>query len=125
MVVVLICGTTTMFGLTARVSEKARHRPQAAGRRSLAAGRRPLAPRTPFRHPRLDFSAKMKSKVLLMGKSSAGKTSMRSIIFANYIARDTMRLGATSTLPVSWCSRQRGGTGTRDRVWRCWPYSNV
>ncbi|KNC46060.1 Ras-like GTP-binding protein A [Thecamonas trahens ATCC 50062] len=37
----------------------------------------------------------MKSKVLLMGKSSAGKTSMRSIIFANYIARDTMRLGAT------------------------------
>jgi len=37
----------------------------------------------------------MKKKVLLMGKSMAGKTSMRSIIFANYIARDTMRLGAT------------------------------
>jgi len=34
-------------------------------------------------------------KVLLMGKSGAGKTSMRSIIFANYLARDTMRLGAT------------------------------
>jgi len=33
--------------------------------------------------------------VLLMGKSGSGKTSMRSIIFANYIARDTMRLGAT------------------------------
>lgn len=33
--------------------------------------------------------------VLLMGKSGAGKTSMRSIIFANYIARDTRRLGAT------------------------------
>eukprot|EP01098_Paradermamoeba_levis_P006995 TRINITY_DN2901_c0_g1_i1.p1 TRINITY_DN2901_c0_g1~~TRINITY_DN2901_c0_g1_i1.p1 ORF type:complete len:305 (-),score=83.83 TRINITY_DN2901_c0_g1_i1:35-949(-) len=37
----------------------------------------------------------MKKKVLLMGKSGCGKTSMRSIIFANYIARDTMRLGAT------------------------------
>ena len=36
------------------------------------------------------------SKVLLMGKSGSGKTSMRSIIFANYIARDTRRLGATS-----------------------------
>ena len=38
---------------------------------------------------------KMKKKVLLMGKSGSGKTSMRSIIFANYIARDTRRLGAT------------------------------
>lgn len=38
----------------------------------------------------------MKKKVLLMGKSGSGKTSMRSIIFANYIARDTSRLGATS-----------------------------
>ncbi|RKO96436.1 hypothetical protein CXG81DRAFT_27231 [Caulochytrium protostelioides] len=37
----------------------------------------------------------MKRKVLLMGKSGSGKTSMRSIIFANYIARDTRRLGAT------------------------------
>ncbi|XP_069939306.1 ras-related GTP-binding protein A isoform X2 [Cherax quadricarinatus] len=37
----------------------------------------------------------MKKKVLLMGKSGSGKTSMRSIIFANYIARDTSRLGAT------------------------------
>eukprot|EP01112_Ceratiomyxa_fruticulosa_P010985 TRINITY_DN293_c0_g2_i12.p1 TRINITY_DN293_c0_g2~~TRINITY_DN293_c0_g2_i12.p1 ORF type:complete len:268 (-),score=32.98 TRINITY_DN293_c0_g2_i12:504-1307(-) len=37
----------------------------------------------------------MKRKVLLMGRSGSGKTSMRSIIFANYIARDTMRLGAT------------------------------
>jgi len=32
---------------------------------------------------------------LLMGKSGSGKTSMRSIIFANYLARDTMRLGPT------------------------------
>lgn len=30
-----------------------------------------------------------------MGKSGSGKTSMRSIIFANFIARDTRRLGAT------------------------------
>lgn len=30
-----------------------------------------------------------------MGKSGAGKTSMRSIIFANYMARDTMRLAPT------------------------------
>ncbi|KNC86323.1 Ras-like GTP-binding protein A [Sphaeroforma arctica JP610] len=37
----------------------------------------------------------MKKKVLLMGKSGSGKTSMRSIIFANYIARDTRRLGYT------------------------------
>ncbi|XP_008173302.1 ras-related GTP-binding protein A isoform X1 [Trachemys scripta elegans] len=40
-------------------------------------------------------STAMKKKVLLMGKSGSGKTSMRSIIFANYIARDTRRLGAT------------------------------
>lgn len=39
----------------------------------------------------------LKKKVLLMGKSESGKTSMRSIIFANYIARDTQRLGPTST----------------------------
>jgi len=37
----------------------------------------------------------VKKKVLLMGKSGSGKTSMRSIIFANYLARDTMRLGPT------------------------------
>ncbi|CDW54420.1 ras GTP binding protein A [Trichuris trichiura] len=37
----------------------------------------------------------MKKKVLLMGKSGSGKTSMRSIIFANFIARDTRRLGPT------------------------------
>lgn len=37
----------------------------------------------------------MKKKMLLMGKSGSGKTSMRSIIFANYIAKDTRRLGAT------------------------------
>jgi hypothetical protein len=36
-----------------------------------------------------------KKKVLLMGKSGSGKTSMRSFIFANYMARDTMRLSPT------------------------------
>lgn len=30
-----------------------------------------------------------------MGKSGSGKTSMRSIVFANYFARDTSRLSAT------------------------------
>ncbi|XP_056664707.1 ras-related GTP-binding protein B isoform X3 [Monodelphis domestica] len=54
--------------------------------------RRPL-PMAPFRWV-MPITA-MKKKVLLMGKSGSGKTSMRSIIFANYIARDTRRLGAT------------------------------
>lgn len=36
-----------------------------------------------------------KKKVLLMGKSGAGKTSMRSIIFANYMAKDTMKMSPT------------------------------
>ena len=31
-------------------------------------------------------------KVLLMGRVGAGKTSMRSIIFANYLARDAYRI---------------------------------
>jgi len=43
----------------------------------------------------------MKRKVLLMGRSGSGKTSMRSIIFANYIPRDTMRLGATIDVETS------------------------
>lgn len=36
-----------------------------------------------------------KKKVLLMGKSKSGKTSMRSIIFANYVPRETTRLVPT------------------------------
>ncbi|KAL8973516.1 MAG: hypothetical protein Q9197_002251 [Variospora fuerteventurae] len=36
-----------------------------------------------------------KKKVLLMGKSGAGKSSMRSIIFSNHVAKDVRRLGAT------------------------------
>ncbi|RIB25894.1 ras-related GTP-binding protein A-like protein [Gigaspora rosea] len=43
----------------------------------------------------LHFFINMNKKVLLMGKSGSGKTSMRSIIFHNYVARDTRRLGAT------------------------------
>lgn len=47
-------------------------------------------------------------QVLLMGKSGSGKTSMRSIIFANYIARDTRRLGATSK-----------NTAKKSAAWKC------
>jgi len=38
---------------------------------------------------------------LLMGRSGSGKTSMRSIIFANYIARDTQALAATHDVEAS------------------------
>nr|XP_019051233.1 Gtr1/RagA G protein Gtr1 [Kwoniella bestiolae CBS 10118]OCF30163.1 Gtr1/RagA G protein Gtr1 [Kwoniella bestiolae CBS 10118] len=41
------------------------------------------------------MSTPARKKVLLMGKSGSGKTSMRSVIFSNYTARDTRRLGAT------------------------------
>ena len=40
-------------------------------------------------------SPEVRRKLLLMGASGAGKTSMRSIIFANYLARDTSRLNPT------------------------------
>ncbi|MES1915151.1 MAG: hypothetical protein MHM6MM_007137 [Cercozoa sp. M6MM] len=36
-----------------------------------------------------------KQKVLLLGRSGSGKTSIRSMIFANFRARDTSRLGPT------------------------------
>ena len=41
-----------------------------------------------------DSDAKIQ-KVLLMGRVGAGKTSMRSIIFANYLARDAYRITFT------------------------------
>jgi len=40
-------------------------------------------------------------KVLLMGRAGAGKTSMKSIIFANYLARDTNRLHQTNFIEHS------------------------
>jgi len=43
----------------------------------------------------------LNKKVLLMGKSGAGKTSMRSIIFANFMPKDTMRLGFTNSINES------------------------
>ncbi|KLU85011.1 GTP-binding protein GTR1 [Magnaporthiopsis poae ATCC 64411] len=42
-----------------------------------------------------------KKKILLMGKSGSGKSSMRSIIFSNYLAKDTRRLGATIDIDLS------------------------
>jgi Ras-related GTP-binding protein A/B len=39
--------------------------------------------------------SQLRKKVLLMGKHASGKTSMRSVVFANYLARDTSRLGPT------------------------------
>ena len=47
------------------------------------------------------MSAGSKNKVLLMGKAKAGKTSMKSIIFANYLAKDTSRLGPTIKIAYS------------------------
>lgn len=40
-------------------------------------------------------SSSNRKKLLLMGRSGSGKSSMRSIIFSNYSAFDTRRLGAT------------------------------
>ncbi|CEL94157.1 unnamed protein product [Vitrella brassicaformis CCMP3155] len=40
-------------------------------------------------------------KVLLMGRAGAGKTSMRSIIFANYLARETKRFTYTNHVEQS------------------------
>ncbi len=41
---------------------------------------------------RSELKKPKKKKVLLMGKSGSGKSSMRSIIFSNYLAKDTRRL---------------------------------
>merc|ERR1719282_1335142 len=41
------------------------------------------------------------AKMLLMGRAGAGKTSMKSIIFANYLARDTNRLHQTNFIEHS------------------------
>lgn len=39
-------------------------------------------------------------KILLMGKSSAGKTAMKSIIFANKLPQDTLLFGHTSEISI-------------------------
>ena len=44
---------------------------------------------------------KEQKKVLLMGKSVSGKSSMRNIIFSNYVAKDVRRLGATIDVETS------------------------
>ena len=41
------------------------------------------------------FNRPSRKKVLLMGKSGSGKTSMRAIVFKSQLAADTRRLGAT------------------------------
>ena len=41
------------------------------------------------------------SKILLMGKAAVGKTSMRSIIFANQAPKDTFLLGCTQDVSES------------------------
>ena len=53
--------------------------------------------RTSIKHSFMMNSQKRQKqrKVLLMGKSGAGKSSMRSIVFSNYVAKDVRRLGAT------------------------------
>ena len=43
----------------------------------------------------------VRKKVLLMGREKSGKTSMRSIIFADYLARDTARLSSTIDVEYS------------------------
>jgi len=55
-------------------------------------------------------SVSLERKVLLMGKENAGKTSMRSIIFANYIARETRRL--TTTIGIDQSSMRFVGNLT-------------
>ncbi|TDZ65269.1 Ras-related GTP-binding protein A [Colletotrichum trifolii] len=55
----------------------------------------------PANAPLAEVKKPKKKKVLLMGKSGSGKSSMRSIIFSNYIARDTRRLGATIDIDLS------------------------
>ena len=55
----------------------------------------------PPTEPQQQQRKQKKKKVLLMGKSGSGKSSMRSIIFSNYVAKDTRRLGATIDVDLS------------------------
>ncbi|CAX44052.1 GTP-binding protein GTR1 [Candida dubliniensis CD36] len=49
----------------------------------------------------MSTSTSSRKKLLLMGRSGSGKSSMRSIIFSNYSALDTRRLGATIDVELS------------------------
>jgi Ras-related GTP-binding protein A/B len=64
---------------------------------------------------------KRKKKVLLMGKSGSGKSSMRSIIFSNYVAKDVRRLGAT--IDVEHSHAKFMGNLTLN-LWDCGGYAN-
>lgn len=71
------------------------HPPGSAAATATAAADMAAAPNT-TNAPAAGLSSEIKKtkkrKVLLMGKSGSGKSSMRSIIFSNYLAVDTRRL---------------------------------
>ena len=55
--------------------------------------------------PDADMHPVAVQQVLLMGRAGAGKTSMRSIIFANYLARETSLVGWLHfRIPFAACS---------------------
>lgn len=62
------------------------------------------------------MSSNNRKKLLLMGRSGSGKSSMRSIIFSNYSAFDTRRLGAT--IDVEHSNRRFLGNMTLN-LWDC------
>lgn len=67
----------------------------------------PVDSHAPASSAAIEVRKPKKKKVLLMGKSGSGKSSMRSIIFSNYIARDTRRLSVAPpfSLPCSSLGR--------------------
>ncbi|GAA5970691.1 hypothetical protein JCM3765_002797 [Sporobolomyces pararoseus] len=62
------------------------------------------------------MSSKSRKKLLLMGKSGSGKTSMRAIIFKSQLAADTRRLSATIDVESS---QIRFLGGLRLDLWDC------
>ena len=59
------------------------------------------------------------TKVLLMGRSGAGKSSMRNMIFNNYVAKDVRRL--PTTMSVESSSFKFLGSLTLN-IWDCGGY---
>lgn len=57
-----------------------------------------------------------KRKVLLMGKSGSGKSSMRSIIFSNYLAVDTRRLYVLIAFGSSFSCARNPPSPSRDNT---------